>query len=573
MVYINPIEILELKDKEVNEIDSSIIKKSKRRLFADIDLSDSEFYEYNGQKLTKSDCERAIEELEDKNKREFYSHLSSNLELNKFLANGSNELLNSLKQESIYKLPEFVDFISPFFSAKIDHILLKSFQNKDLVLFSSALRAENLISKNDLNKAYKSLGNEIQQRIAETDKLTKEIKAEESNYDDENITEVINLIKHRFPSEFLNKLPIYFQSQINKIAASINFLQLNIWNEFNTTSVPLSLLEYLLELNIESVSKPTFEKNYHIVKKKHEERIEQEKNAPLIKEWAKILISIQSKVDDVENETLKASDALSFVKSSFDLIELNNLPSFANEIRTQIGYSIRSMSIASWNKQNDIKNALALINYSLRINVNESAKSKFQKDKKELQELEKKYKDVLVCHFCETNAPDEKAGITKEIYNETYRNTSGRSTQVQFRTASIFIPRCKRCKKKQLFGKMVYYPILIITAGLSLFLNIENNQKNSYIIIGSIILSWLISKIIITLYFKRQGVKNNSERTLKSHPLFIKSFGNSWSFYKPSASNLESLLQLIFGRGYYFINKVTTNFIEIILSKLNKQNR
>jgi hypothetical protein len=120
---------------------------------------------------------------------------------------------------------------------------------------------------------------------------------------------------------------------------------------------------------------------------------------------------------------------------------------------------------------------------------------------------------------------------------------------------------------------MVYYPILIITAGLSLFLNIENNQKNSYIIIGSIILSWLISKIIITLYFKRQGVKNNSERTLKSHPLFIKSFGNSWSFYKPSASNLESLLQLIFGRGYYFINKVTTNFIEIILSKLNKQNR
>ncbi len=65
MIYINPIEILELKDKEVNEIDSSIIKKSKRRLFADIDLSDSGFYEYNGQKLTKSDCEKAIDELED----------------------------------------------------------------------------------------------------------------------------------------------------------------------------------------------------------------------------------------------------------------------------------------------------------------------------------------------------------------------------------------------------------------------------------------------------------------------------------------------------------------------------
>ena len=193
-------------------------------------------------------------------------------------------------------------------------------------------------------------------------------------------------------------------------------MQLNIWNEFNTTSVPLSLLEYLLELNIESVSKPTFEKNYNIVKKKHEERIEQEKNAPLIKKWAKILISIQSKVDDVENETLKANDALSFVKSSFDLMEINNLPSFANEIRTQIGYSIRSMSIASWNKQSDIKNALALINYSLQINVNESAKSKFYQDKNELEELEKKYKGVLVCHFCETNAPEKGYEITKTIF-------------------------------------------------------------------------------------------------------------------------------------------------------------
>ncbi|MDO5969844.1 hypothetical protein Q4Q35_08490 [Flavivirga aquimarina] len=419
MVYINPIDILELKDKEVNEIDSSIIKKSKRRLFADIDLSDSGFYEYNGQKLTKSDCERAIEELDDKNKVEFYSHLSTNLELNKFLANGSNELLNNLKQESIYKLPEFVDFISPFFSAKIDHILLKSFQNKDLELFSSALRAEYLISKNDLNKAYKSLGNEIQQRITETDKLTKEIKEEETNYTDENIDDVTNVIKKRFPIAFLNKLPIYFQSQINKIAASVNFLQLNIWNEFNTTSVPLSLLEYLLELNIESVSKPTFEKNYNIVKKKHEERIEQEKNAPLIKEWAKILIAIQSKVDDVENEILKANNALSFVKSSFDLSELNNLPSFANEIRTQIAYSIRSMSIASWNKQTDIESSIELIMVALDINLSEIDNQKINKDYKELLEI-KEHRETQGIPIKVAPSLSTINGIGTTIYGKTF---------------------------------------------------------------------------------------------------------------------------------------------------------
>lgn len=269
MIYINPIEILELKDKEVNEIDSIIIKKSKRRLFAEIDLSDSGFYEYYGQKLTKSDCERAIEELEDQNKLEFYSHLSANLELNEFLGNGSKDLLNKLKQETIYKLPEFVDFISPFFSSKIELILLKSFQNNDLELFSSALRAEYLISKKDLNKAYKSLSNEIQQRITETDKLIEEIKDEETNYTEDNIVEVVKIIKSRFPIEFLNKLPVYFQSQINKIASGINRLQNAILEQFNweKTEISIALLEYLLELKIESVHKPTFEKNLKIVRK------------------------------------------------------------------------------------------------------------------------------------------------------------------------------------------------------------------------------------------------------------------------------------------------------------------
>lgn len=537
MIFINPIEILELKDKEVNEIDSSIIKKSKRRLFADIDLSDSGFYDYNGQKLTKSDCERAIEELEDKNKLEFYSHLSTNLELNKFLANGSNELLNNLKQESIYKLPEFVDFISPFFSSKIDQILLKSFQNKDLELFSLALRAEYLISKNDLNKAYKSLGNEIQQRIAETDKLRKEIKEEESNYTDDNIDDVVQVIKDRFPVEFLNKLPIYFQSQINKIAASINFLQLNIWNEFNTTSVPLSLLEYLLELNIESVSKPTFEKNYNILKKKHEERIEQEKNAPLIKKWAKILISIQSKVDDVENETLKANDALSFVKSSFDLMELNNLPSFADEIRTQIGYSIRSMSIASWNKQSDIKNALALINYSLQINVNESAKSKFYQDKNELEELEKKYKGILVCHFCETNTPEKGCEINKTIYKETHRSYF--PSRVEFSYSEVTIPRCKSCTELHSGGSNNH---ILAVAGCVILGVIIGALNDGHITVGGIIgliagfiVSCLIGELVDNPKIEAKGIKVDNESTLRNHPLLKERFRDGWTFNKPTA--------------------------------------
>lgn len=534
MIYVNPIEILDLGDKNVTEIDSSLIKKAKRRLFADIDLSDSGFLDYNGQKLTKSDCERAIEELEDKEKIEFYSHLASNFELNTFLANGSNDLLNNLKQESIYKLPEFVDFISPFFASKVDQILLKSFQKGDYELFSSALRAEHLILKNDLNTAFKSLSNEIQQRISETDKLTKQIKEEISDYSDDNIDDVIKVIKCRFPTKFLNKLPIFFQSQINKIAASINFLQLNIWNEYNTTYVPLRLLEHLLELNIESISKPTFEKNYSIVKKKHEERLEQEKNAPLLKEWAKILILIQEKVEDVENQTFSASDALNFVKSSFDLDKLNCLPQFADEIRTQIGYSIRSMSIASWNKQSDIKNSLALIDYALKINVNKNAKEKFIQDRAELKELEKKYKGVLVCHFCETNSPEKGFEMNTTIYLETSRSYFPR--RVQFSYSEVAIPRCRSCKEVHSKGSNNYY--LVFFGLLILGVIIGYATEGEHFIIGGIIgavAGWILGKTIEGNQVKKGGIKDSSDSTLASHPLLVERIKSGWTFSKPTA--------------------------------------
>ena len=39
MIYINPIEILELKGKEVHEIDSSAIKMSKRQLFTSLTIT------------------------------------------------------------------------------------------------------------------------------------------------------------------------------------------------------------------------------------------------------------------------------------------------------------------------------------------------------------------------------------------------------------------------------------------------------------------------------------------------------------------------------------------------------
>src|SRR5690606_18564017 len=109
--------------------------------------------------------------------------------------------------------------------------------------------------------AYKSISTNIHDRISEIDEMTKDIENEESVYDENDIEDVVSLVKTHFPTNTLNCLPQYFQSQILKIAKSINYLSNSIWDAFDTTQVPNDLTEYLLTLNIEGLERPTFENN------------------------------------------------------------------------------------------------------------------------------------------------------------------------------------------------------------------------------------------------------------------------------------------------------------------------
>ena len=376
MNYINPIEILELQAVETSSIDNSVIKKAKRKLFADIELSDDGHFDYWGYQLTKSDCERAIDELEEKDNVEFYSHLASNRQLNEFLVNGTYELLDSFKQESIYKLPEFVDFVSPYFSEKLDRALLKLFQDNNLELLAAALRTEFLLNQSGLNNAYRSLSGEIQRRIAEIDEITESIKEEDSDYTDSTINKVIKIVKKHFPIDLLNVLPNFFQSLINKIAKSINQLQLAIYYGLDAASVLVKLSNYLLKLDIDSIDKTTFEENYVQFKKNHQESIKRKKYESVLKEWAKILLSIQSKVKEVEKERLEPYDAYQFVENSLRTEELNELPAFATEIRVQIAHSIGNIAVACIEKYSDMHSALLLLKLALKIELpNEDEKT------------------------------------------------------------------------------------------------------------------------------------------------------------------------------------------------------
>ena len=392
MQYINPIEILGLSSVvDTTSIDNEIVKKAKRKLFADIDLSDNGLFEYYGLQLTKGDCEKVIDDLTNNDLKEFYLYLVSNKKLNNFLVNGNDAVFINFKQDSIFKLPEFVKFISPYFAPKFDKALLNAFENEDVEQTKSILKTSFLISQNDINLAYKSVSNNIQNRIDEIAEIKRDIKNEESVYDEDDIDEVVDLVVENFPSDILNCLPNYFQSQILKIANEINYLNVVIWDNFDNTQVCNDLLEHVLTLNIGGLDKPTFQKNYEIVRKKNQERVEQEKNAPILRKYAGYLIQTKTKLKEIEDKTITPTSLLSWVNSSISISDVNNLPSVFDEIKNQVALSLRAMSVEIWNSFSNIDVSIDLINKANNITgLKSETRDNLQDAKKQLTELKTK---------------------------------------------------------------------------------------------------------------------------------------------------------------------------------------
>jgi hypothetical protein len=395
-MYVNPIEILGFSNtSDITSIDNEIIKKAKRKLFADIDLSDNGFFEYYGQQLSKGNCEKAIDELSNNDYKEFYLYLLNNKYLNDFLAIGNESIFHKFKQDSIYKLPEFVKFISPYFAPKFDKALLAAFENDNAELTKAILNTSILINQTDLNLAFNSVSKTIENKIAEIDEITKDIKNEESAYDEDDIEEVVQLVKDHFPINTLNYLPQYFESQILKIANSINYLSNSIWDAFDSTQVPNDLTEYLLKLNIGGLDRPTFENNYRIIKKKNDDRKEQAKHAPIVKKYAASLIALRKLREEVENKQKQPKIAIIEIFRVLSIDELNNTPVVLSEIRNQIAMLFRGISVSIWNKYGELEQSISLINTAMSINVDSEIKDELNEALEQLLELKQKQKDNI----------------------------------------------------------------------------------------------------------------------------------------------------------------------------------
>lgn len=281
MNYINPFDLLNIQSENLSDIDSSIIRRAKKKLLADIELSDNDSIDHNGIELTKSDCIRAVDDLDHKDKNEFHYFIFKNPDLNSFLTSGDLRFFKTYKSESIYKLAEFLDFISPFFTFQYDKQLALNYKKQDIEKVKLLLSLKPITNEANKELCFKGTYSVIKEIENEIIILNKNVTEKKSKYIDDNFNGLAALISKKVDVEVLNILPIYFQSLRNSLAQAIRNLARDINNDpFNNYKTAYEIIEIANNISTEGLIKQTISKGYYTIKKNYDDTLPKSETIP-----------------------------------------------------------------------------------------------------------------------------------------------------------------------------------------------------------------------------------------------------------------------------------------------------
>lgn len=287
------------------DIISTIIRKQKAALFREIDLNREDngigSVDFRGMQLTKADCIKPIDDLDDENKNDFHLFIYQNKMLNDFLTDGDLTFFNNYKVESIYKLPAFIDFISPFFAEQYNRKLCEYFEKWNKSEVSKILSICPVVNSEFIDRCYSNVHLFLRSLENDINKQQEEV-AENNN--------VINSASLSIDPSLINLLPsLHFQNIRNKIGGSIKSLAVVINNigidkpddeAIKWLKVSFHMIAMAKEIDCTGVDEMRIRDNYFILKNNFDnvqERIEEEKR----KNEYKISPSISSNIQRISS--------------------------------------------------------------------------------------------------------------------------------------------------------------------------------------------------------------------------------------------------------------------------------
>ncbi|MCB9253009.1 MAG: hypothetical protein H6605_11110 [Flavobacteriales bacterium] len=405
MNFINPYKLL-----GVEAVDNGEIKRAKRKILAQIELSDDGAIQYGKFRLNKSDFLSIIDQLDDPERSDHYIYLLSLPHLSAFLEEGDLNFFESYQNSPIYQKKSFVDFISPYFAKEFNEAFKYAFDQRDIFLIRSLVQNPPLVNQLHEARLYEGVYQSLQKLSDKLHQIRTNIDDESGEYEEENVDQVLDDIQSLVKVEVLNALPNYFQSIRNEIAQKIRNVSVAVFNNLNDAEEAMEIISFAIRLKISSLTKVNIEQDYEQIKEIYEERKESEKYTPQLAEYAGVLLQIGGLIKQFDSSEISSEEVKEEVSQLFVVRDLNALPEVFDEIREQIALGLRSLSVLIWNKEQDLSTAIYLVQMASSISVSREVKEQLNEAYTQLNQIRQNiFKPVI----------DSLKGI-----NNTIRETS-----------------------------------------------------------------------------------------------------------------------------------------------------
>ena len=345
MQYINPFELLNITSNNLNEVSNIDIIKAKRKLIAEIELSDNHTFSYSGIELNKGDCLKAIDDLDIHLKKEFHFNIFQNIPLDRFLTKGDPEFFYNYQSESIYKDPKFIDFISGYFSAQYNKVLSENFKKSNFALVSKLLSITPLTNVAYYENCYRLTYSYVSEIKKEIDDIINDIKISKSSLIADDFSGLETLMVARLNIQLINLLPYYFQVLRNQLAFSISNLAVLINNDpYNLYDPAYKVIKMANNISTDALTKKKLTTDYSIIKNNYQREFNEQqakKDAEfevILLKWKTIASQIEiirTKIEKTENSTIQRDLYLEvFINGQIEIIlwDFSNLADLINRI-------------------------------------------------------------------------------------------------------------------------------------------------------------------------------------------------------------------------------------------------
>jgi hypothetical protein len=390
MQYINPFELLDITTTNPSNMDGVTVNKAKRKLLAEIDLSDTNTIQYKGIELSKSDCIRITDDLDNKDKYEFHLFILQDKYLNEFLCKGSLLFFDNFRFEYIYKQSEFLDFISPYFSEKYDNLLFENFKRKNLTNVLRLLLVKPITNEAYYDSCFKSTYALVRNVNEDLEKIYEDIKNKLSQYIENNFISLPKVVIDRVDVPLINTLPAYFQSLRNQLAQTIRDISTEINNDpFSLFEPAFKIIEIsnsifsdgLVKQNVikaHAIIKKNYESELENIKKKEKETKQYNADLELHKDKITSYEAILQQIDVIISQIIRKQG--NYVKNRFsgldkwleltiDIPTLNSQPQIFDNIRKRIAFALKQLSVIIWNDYENIESSFNIIQLAIAIKV------------------------------------------------------------------------------------------------------------------------------------------------------------------------------------------------------------